>query len=87
MSNLAGCKLSSECSCTKCVEIDWDAPCVNCDLPQRECCGCHEGEHYDYCETGIAEARFFNERDKFLQRRKQFREFDAGLWRNWASES
>ncbi len=59
--------LSPECSCTECVEIDWDAPCENCNFGsiagrlQRDCCGCHESEHYDDCESGIEEARFLTE--------------------------
>ena len=40
--------LSPNCDCAECTDIDWDAPCINCNWgsiagrPQRDCCGCHD---------------------------------------------
>ena len=38
-----------ECICDVCSDIDWDAPNANCGLPNRDCCGCHDGYHTAGC--------------------------------------
>ena len=44
-----------ECFCDGCSDIDWDAPNANCGLPNRDCCGCHEGYHTAGCLEETAE--------------------------------
>ena len=52
-------RLTADCECMECSSIDWDAPCPNCGLPQRDCCGCHEGYHTDECYLEVSKLNKF----------------------------
>ena len=41
--------LRADCNCHHCMDIDWDAVCINCGFYSRDCCGCHANECRSEC--------------------------------------
>ena len=42
---------NADCICPDCTELEWDQPCVNCNLLARDCYGQEHGEGEDILNT------------------------------------